>query len=243
MPPFTIDVSCHSVNEARFDWFTQVSGSYRAFLRGMELLRDSGLPFTLKTKLMDWNKDEIDDLRTFTESFGQRFGYTTSLSPRLNGDCSSLQYRIAPQDLRTIESTGGFDSQEEPCAAAETLVPPETDRLYRCGCGTNTIHINAWGELGACTLAYESRVSLREHSLRKAVDMVFTFVRTKRYEEHSPCRSCHVHAFCDKQPTAARWEIGHPEAAIAYDCDIAVARAEKALRRNLLHPLWREASL
>jgi MoaA/NifB/PqqE/SkfB family radical SAM enzyme len=75
MRPFTIDISCHSVNEERFDWFTQVPGSHRAFMRGVTLLRESGLPFTLKTKLMGWNKDELDDIRAFTESFGQKFGY------------------------------------------------------------------------------------------------------------------------------------------------------------------------
>ena len=41
-PPFFIDVSCHSVTEEKFDWFTQVKGSYRHFVRGMELLKASG---------------------------------------------------------------------------------------------------------------------------------------------------------------------------------------------------------
>ena len=49
------------------------------------------------------------------------------------------------------------------------LSRPDTDRLYRCGCGTNSIHINAWGELGTCTLQYEHRISLRAHSLKDAV--------------------------------------------------------------------------
>lgn len=237
MPPFTIDVSCHSVDEERFDWFTQVPGSYRAFMRGMSLLKDSGLPFTLKTKLMNWNKKELAQLQTFTESFGQRFGYTTSLSPRLNGDCSSLAYRISPEDLRAVEGPRLRASREDSCAAVELLAQPDDDRLFRCGCGTNTIHINAWGGLGTCTLEYESRVSLRDHSLRDAVELAFSSIRAKRYQRDSPCLSCTVHAFCDKQPTAARWEIGHPEAPIPYDCDVALDRAESAIGRRPLHPL------
>jgi len=88
MPPFTIDISCHSVTEEPFDWFTQVPGSFRTFVRGLDLLRNSGLPFTLKTKAMNWNRDEMPTIRQFVESFGQEFGFTTSLSPRLNGDYS-----------------------------------------------------------------------------------------------------------------------------------------------------------
>lgn len=237
MPPFTIDISCHSVREDRFDWFTQVPGSYRAFMRGMRLLQDSGLRFTLKTKLMEWNKDELDELRAFTESFGQRFGYTTSLSPRLNGDCSSLAYRISPEDLRAVERTGLHAGQEDSCAAEGLLAQPEDDRLFRCGCGTDTIHINAWGELSTCTFQYELRVPLRRVALREAIARAFADVREMRYRDDSPCRSCTVHRFCDKQPTQARWETGDRQAPIPYDCAVAVARAESALNRRVGHPL------
>lgn len=240
MPPFSIDVSCHTVNEARFDWFTQVPGSFRAFLRGMALLQESGLPFTLKTKLMNWNKDELDDLRTFTESFGQPFGYTTSLSPRLDGDCSSLTYRISPEDLRAIGQKEIASEPDGACHAESPLGRPETDRLFRCGCGTNTIHINAWGELSTCTFQYETRVSLRQVSLREAVARVFTGVRNLHYQRDTPCRSCTVHRFCDKQPTHARWEAGSPEAPIPYACDVAHARAETAGQYPLQHPLHRK---
>ena len=241
-PPFTIDISCHSVNEERFDWFTQVPGSYRAFMRGMTWLRESGLPFTLKTKLMDWNKDEIDDLRAFTESFGQRFGYTTSLSPRLNGDCTSLAYRIDPQDLKRLEHTDVLREAEDLCAAQEEIAKPDSDHLYRCGCGTNSIHINAWGELGTCTLQYEHRISLRTHSLQDAIARVFGAVRSMRYQSDSPCRSCDIHLFCEKKPTDARWEQGDPEAPIPYDCDIALIRAETTVRQPLIHPLRKGAA-
>ena len=237
LPPFTIDISCHSVNEKRFDWFTQVPGSYRAFMRGMTLLRESGLPFTLKTKLMDWNKDELDDIRAFTESFGQRFGYTTSLSPRLNGDCTSLAYRIDPQDLKRLEHSDVLREAEDLCAAQEEIAKPDSNRLYRCGCGTNSIHINAWGELGTCTLQYEHRVSLRTHSLQDAVAQVFGAVRSMRYQSDSPCRSCDIHRFCEKKPTAARWEHGDAESPVPYDCDIALVRAETTARQPLIHPL------
>lgn len=237
MPPFTIDISCHSVHEDRFDWFTQVPGSYRAFMRGIGLLRESALRFTLKTKLMSWNKDELPALRDFMASLGQTFAYTTSLSPRLNGDCSSLDYRIAPEDLSVIGRAEHREGEEDPACDGAHLTEPETDRLFRCGCGTDTIHINAWGELSTCTFQYESRVPLRQVSLRAAIAKVFTDVHEMRYRSASPCLSCRVHRFCDKQPTQARWEMGDPEAPIPYDCDVAVGRAELALYRKGVHPL------
>lgn len=238
MPPFTIDISCHSVTEEPFDWFTQMPGSFRSFVRGLELLRDSGLPFALKTKAMSWNKNEMPAIQQFVESFGQEFGFTTSLSPRLNGDLSSLAYRMAPDNVVALQGDGLVEEgNEERCSKPTDLPTPDTDQLYRCGCGTNTIHINAWGELGTCTLQYERRVPLRAHGLANAIELLFQEIRELRYKGESPCRTCEVHTFCDKKPSNARWECGTAEAPVPYDCDVALARAQSTLRQTLIHPL------
>ena len=239
-PPFSIDISCHSVNEEAFDRFTQVPGSFRQFLKGMELLRPSGLPFSFRTKAMNWNKGEIPQIRRFVESFGQPFRFSTPLSPRLNGDLSPLGYRLTPEEIQMLgdrlkESSSAQD--EESCQDTSDSISSPPKRLYRCGCATNTIHISAWGDLGTCVMQYEHRASLREHSLKDAIAKVFAEVRARRYTTDSPCKACEVYAFCDKTPTEARWETGDPEAAIPYDCDVALIRAEQVVRRKLIHPL------
>jgi hypothetical protein len=149
MPPFTIDISCHSVTEEPFDWFTQIPGSFRAFTRGLELLRESGLPFTLKTKAMNWNRHEIPAIRQFVESFGQNFGFTTSLSPRLNGELSSLTYRMAPGDVASLhEDQSASEGDEESCSLSTMLqFPTQTDSI--AAAVERTIHINAWGNSAA----------------------------------------------------------------------------------------------
>ncbi len=240
-PPFSIDISCHSINELAFDRFTQVPGSFRAFMKGIALLKDSGLPFTLRTNAMNWNKEELPAIRQFVESLGLTFRFTTTLSPRLNGDLSPLEFRLAPDDVVVLEQrpeATGTDAR--PCSASAEFSAPPTDRLYRCGCGTDTIHINAWGELGTCTMEYEHRVSLRECSLRDAIDKVFSAIHASRYQKSSPCLTCQVFTFCDKKPSEARRECGNAEDPIPYDCDVAVARAEWALGRTFIHPLCRE---
>lgn len=239
-PPFTIDISCHSVDEQSFDWFTQVPGSYRSFLRGLNLLQSAGLPFTLKTKAMSWNKNELPAIKLFVESFGQKFGFTTSLSPRLDGDLSSLSYRLPPKDVVEQETIyWGRSNNSATCQNSADLVGAPPNQLYRCGCGTNTIHINAWGEVGTCTLENEHRVSLRQYPLREAVAKVFKEVRRAHYQTNSPCRTCDVFRFCQKKASDGRWEAGSVEAPIPYNCDLAMHRAISAGFTNLIHPLQR----
>lgn len=237
-PPFSIDISCHSVNEEAFDRFTQVPGSFRQFMKGMDLLRFSGLPFCFRTKAMNWNKEEIPQIRRFVESFGQKFGVSTALSPRLNGDLSSLTYRLTPEDLRLLDDReNALTDEEESCTDRIDWTSSPPERLYRCGCATDSIHINAWGELGTCTMQYEHRASLRDYSVKDAIEKVFSEVRARRYTTASPCRTCAIYAFCEKSPSDARRETGDPEAPIPYDCDVALTRAERVLHRELIHPL------
>src|SRR3989454_4227138 len=144
--PFSIDISCHSVNEEAFDRFTQVPGSFRQFLKGMELLRPSGLPFCFKTKAMNWNKEEIPQIRRFVESFGLTFGFTTSLSPRLNGDLSSLTYLLAPEAIRSLEDRELYSAQdEESCQETPDWTSSPPQRLYPLGRATHSIQIHGWG--------------------------------------------------------------------------------------------------
>jgi radical SAM protein with 4Fe4S-binding SPASM domain len=241
-PPFFIDISCHSVNADAFDAFTQVKGSFELFTRGLEKLKKSGLPFRLKTKAMTWNKEELPDLRAFYESLGMTLSFTTSLAPRLDGDLAPLEMRLSPEEIEQLETQEKIYLEDETsCKSREDWMGAPADAsLYRCHCATDSIHINAWGELGTCSFAYESRASLRQYSLRAAIEKVFSEIRALRYTTNTPCASCRIHVFCEKKPTEARLESGDREKPILYYCDLAKSRAERLTGRSIPHPLQTE---
>ncbi|MFO0733884.1 MAG: hypothetical protein U0361_23575 [Nitrospiraceae bacterium] len=113
----------------------------------------------------------------------------------------------SPERIVALESEGRDEFPGRNCGAQLPGDIP-SDRLYRCGCGTDTIHINAWGELGACTMEYEHRLPLHNRPLAEALTELFASIRRRRYETDSPCRTCQVTALCDKKPTDARREYG-----------------------------------
>ncbi len=229
-PPFCIEVSCHGATAETFDRVTQVRGSFVKFLHGVRLLVERGLPVKIKTKAMTLNQHELGQIQQLVESLGLRFQINATIYPRLDGDLTPTHYRLTPEEIVTLEWSGGEEEDRDTnCGSAATalLGPPADDRLFRCGCGTTQIHINAWGQAGACTWSGVERVDLATRSLPEAVTAVFEAVRQANYVQDTPCRSCHVYRFCDKMPANAEAENGDREHPVAHFCQTAFKRAEQ----------------
>src|SRR5881396_3087374 len=225
-PPFCIEISCHAATEETFDRITQVKGSFQRFLKGIRLLVERRLPIKIKTKAMTLNKQELDQIKAFVERLGAQFRLSTIIYPRLNGDLTPAMYRLSPDEIVALESQEGEGEPEDRCTEAEIQIgPPPDDRLFRCGCGTTRVHINAWGQLGTCTWVTE-RADLRQTTVADAIAEVFPKMRGARYYGQTPCRTCTVHTLCDKMPANAAAESGDPEQPVAHFCRVAYKRAE-----------------
>jgi len=228
--PFSIETSLHGTHET-FDEITQVRGSFERFAQGIRLLLERDLPVTVKTKAMTLNRGKLDNVEAFVEGLGLEFRVSTEIFPRLDGDLSPARYRLAPEEIVDLElSTEELDDSEA-CPTVgnpdSDLGPPPDDRLYRCGCGTTSVHINAWGELGACTWVSAPRVDLREHSVATAIAEVFPRVLGARYQTDSPCRGCQIYSLCDKMPAIAAPEAGDREGPPEHFCSVAHVRARR----------------
>jgi radical SAM protein with 4Fe4S-binding SPASM domain len=239
-PPFTIDVSCHGASATTFDGLTQVPGSFELFRRGIQRLLDRNLPVTLRTKAMTTNRGELQQIKAFVEALGLRFQLFTTIHPRLDGDLSSLQYRLAPAEIVDLEFDGveAAGSCDDGCREADeddiAAAPPIDDRLFRCGCGTNAVTIDPYGMMRPCTHTTTPKFDLKELPALVAFEQLVRAVRDARYTTDSPCRACPVYLFCVKNPAAAVHEAGSSEAPVPHYCDVAYGTlARLARRRNL----------
>jgi radical SAM protein with 4Fe4S-binding SPASM domain len=230
-PPFTIDVSCHGATRATFDRVTQVAGSFDRFLEGVGRLLDRRLPVSMRTKAMTLNRHELAAIQALVEGFGLRFQLFTTIHPRLDGDLSSTDYRLPPRDVVELEMAGlngpGPDSCATPSndAFAARLQGPPDDRLFRCGCGTNSATINPSGILRACTHTTWPAFDLRAMPFLEGFQRLVEAVRGARYRGESLCRSCSVYSLCSKNPAMAVHEAGSMEAPVEHYCGIAFGKA------------------
>jgi radical SAM protein with 4Fe4S-binding SPASM domain len=237
-PPFGIDVSLHGVTRETFERVTQVPGSYEGFMQGIRKIVASGLPgVRIKTKAMTINRHELAQIKSFVEGLGLKFNLYTPIYPRLNGDLSSTEYRLPADEIVGLDFRDKPDGEEdeERCADRESSSghagasrEPSDDRLFRCGCGTNSITINPYGFLRACTFTTWPSYDLRTMSVKEAFGRLVSEIGQARYRGETPCRRCPVYTFCVKNPVAAEWEAGSMEAPVRYFCELAYAHAAKA---------------
>jgi len=99
--PRAIEITLYGVTEATHDAVTGVPGSHRRCMRGIELLRERGLPVKLKSFMMKLNKHEFLDLKRYSESLGLKFIFDASLNGRIDGRKGPAAYRLSPEE--TVE--------------------------------------------------------------------------------------------------------------------------------------------
>jgi radical SAM protein with 4Fe4S-binding SPASM domain len=235
-PPFKLEVSLHAATQETFERITQVPGTYARFNSGVQKLVDRGLPIVFKSKAMTLNREELPALKAAVEGWGESFNLYTSIYPRLDGDLSSTQYRLNAKDIVDLEFRDTLaDDDRCPTENAEPSERPSDDRLFRCGCGTNSVTINPYGIMRACTFTTWPAFDLKTMPLPEAFEKLVSAIQEARYQGESPCRSCPAYQQCDKNPVMALVEAGSMEAPVPHFCDTAFERKARleSLKMNV----------
>lgn len=226
-PPFCIEVSFHGAKAETFDKITKVKGSFEKCVKGIRLLLDAGLPVKLKTKAMTLNRDELGEIKEFVEALGLQFSVNGVIYPRLDGDTSSCEYRLNPDEILKLESSnpGEDEDESENCPESGTL--PIRTNVYRCGCGKLHSHIDPYGQVGACTWSRKGRFHFKEKSVQEGMKELACMLHAEEYDGNSPCRDCPAMSHCEKQPEMARYESGDIQNPVEHFCELAFGRLDQ----------------
>ena len=163
--PASVEVSLHGVSGEVFDGVTQVPGSLKRCLAGIQLLRDRRIPVVLKTVGLTGNVQEILAVKRFAEALGSetswRFGQY--LRDDLAETGAPFRFQVPEARLRSLERK---DPQlwEAKC---DEITGPVGSADKKCGGGTQTFHIDARGRLQLCSNNRRSGYDLRTGSFRR----------------------------------------------------------------------------
>ncbi len=242
-PPRMVEVSIYGATPATYEGITQVKGSFQRCLAGIERLHENRQRFTLKTVLMTRNRHEIEGMRALAKSYGVEFYFDTAIFPclphrdnggganRSHGDALPASMDVAPPRLdrpTTLRvppeeaATAQLSDREKVRELADLYLRtrdlPDNDRLYVCGAGQTTFHVDPYGNLQPCTISTNVDYNLRDGGFLKGWNGPIAAIREIRISADSSCRACDKQAMCSGCPAMFSAENGAGDRKSDYIC-------------------------
>jgi len=245
-PPRDIEVTVYGVTEETYERVTRKSGSFAAFVRGLDLLLESGVQVRLKAMALRSNIHEFSKIVSFCiQRTKDYFRFDPFLHLRFDGNpernSEIKSERLSPEEIVALERADPkrFASLEKEC---DRLIAPEfpnitSNHLFRCGAGNTSFTVGPDGFFRLCSSLYhpDCIYDLRKGNLLDAWNNFITLVRNMRSNNQGfleTCRVCPLINLCLWCPAHAYLETGELDAPVDYFCKVAHARA-KALTKAI----------
>jgi radical SAM protein with 4Fe4S-binding SPASM domain len=225
-PPYAIEVSLYGYTQAIYEKVTGIPGSRHKCYQGVELLLDRGLPIRLKTVLMRANKNELTEMLRYAEERGVPFKWDSMINPHLNGSMAPCKNRLSPEEVVELDFAIPSKLQQ----FRDYFEPRKdfsSDRVFSCGAGSRSFHIDPYGRMSMCLLAREPSFSLRERSFQEIWEKCFPPIYTQKRNPVHPCNQCNLISLCGHCPGWSQMEKGDPEARVEYCCEVGHRRAQR----------------
>jgi radical SAM protein with 4Fe4S-binding SPASM domain len=227
LPPHNIEISLYGATAATYEKITGVPGSFRQCIDGIERLKDARINLKLKTMLMRTNSHEFYDIRDIAKKFDLKFRSDAALFPCFNGNRDPVGLRIPPQEAIEKE----FSDKERFSDWVEYFErmkgAPVSDRLYTCGAGNTSFHIDPYGILKPCVMVRGYNFDLAEGSFSAGWHDIIPKIREKKAGSlFAACAQCEKKALCDYCPAFFELENGKADKYSEYLCAIGHRRFE-----------------
>jgi len=227
MPPYLVEVSIYGSTEDTFEAITRVPGSFRQCMDGIDRLRGRGIRQHLKTMAMSLNVHEVPSMKSLAEDLGLPFRFDTMLNCTLGGDGGPLDYRLSPERIISLDkqdmSRMGLWRDLVESYPDQVQYP---DRIFQCGAGLCTFHIDCTGHLSVCMMYREKSFDLRKGTFREGWRLYLPDVITGEWSRDVACSTCTLKSMCGQCPGWGYLEHGDSEEPVEYLCRVAHMRAE-----------------
>ena len=226
-PPRRLEITLYGHTAETYERITGVRGSFLAFRNGLERLQRRKLPVHLKAMVLRGNVHEFADMKTWSESLGRPFRYDAVVNARLDGGTQPFVERLSPEEVARLTTQ---DAGEASSATAPTAPPPTTDlRLFRCGAGRITFHVDPRGFMHPCLMWRQAPYDLLAGSIpgwHRHVEQLLQ----RRAPAGSLCVTCPDRSLCPSCAATSALEAEAPGLPVPYYCDVCRARVAQTAR-------------
>jgi radical SAM protein with 4Fe4S-binding SPASM domain len=245
-PPRDLEVTVYGATEETYEKVTGTTGSYRAFRRGLDILRANNVKVRMKAMALRSNLPEFSAIAEFCRVHTcDYFRFDPLLHFRYDRDRDRndmiREERLIPREIAALDLADRerFEAVKKEC---EMLLPnplPHSGRmpLFYCNAGKNSFTITSAGRFQLCSsLSHpECTYDLRQGTLKEAWNVLVPRVlglTSDNPDFINKCRPCPLVNLCLWCPAHAYLETGRLDGWVEYFCEVAKER-EKAARMML----------
>jgi radical SAM protein with 4Fe4S-binding SPASM domain len=223
--PFNIEISLYGASQETYERVTGIPGSYARCRQGIDLLLERKLPLGLKSVVMTLNQAELAEMQTLAESLGVTYRFDPVINPGLDGSARPTRLRLLPQEIVAIEQADPNRSLAWPESFRGKLGYKIPDRkLYLCGAGKNSFHIDASGKMSMCISSRNPAYDLRAGSFKEGWEDFLPRVTARQYSEQFLCAGCELRMACAQCPAVAELETQDAEQRVEFLCHLTKLR-------------------
>lgn len=239
-PPRDVEVSVYGVTEKTYERVTRKKGSFKTFLRGLNLLLDSGVEVRLKAVIFRSNVHEFAKIARFCEERTKDFfRFDPFLHFRYDGDKvrnrEIASERLSESEIVALEEMDPkrFQSLKKLC---DQVIFPEFKnskggQLFRCAAGQESFSLSYDGKMRLCSSLNDPRCvyDLKDGSLKDAWTNFIPYVRMMKSDDPIFLKTCHVCPIinlCMFCPAIGFLETGKMDRATDYFCRLAKLRVD-----------------
>lgn len=236
-PPVSIEITLNGITRDTYESITQIKGSFDKAVEAIKKLKENKLPVILKSNCLKQNKDEIADIKRWTEdllgkpdkSKRYNFKYDPMIYPRLDGGRAPCEQRLSFGEIKELRRKDPDIWEEYQRGVRADFPDLKRDRkyLYRCNAWMSQFFIDPYGRLKFCMFTQKFSVDLKKISFKEGFYKVFPKVLNETFKTDSKCKDCELRSICYHCPARAHLETGDEEAPVPYYCELAKAMAKE----------------
>lgn len=227
-PPRRIEITIYGHTEHTYNDVVHKPFAFDRFRQGVDFLLERKLPVFFKTMVMKSNVHEFDEIRNWAENELKRpFRFDTIINPRLNGDQDVLEERISPEQIVQLQYSDPEEIERFERLREMAKNAPSDSRLFKCGAGIRTFHVDPRGDMHPCMMWRTTPYSLLTGSIEGWKKHVET-LRERESPVDTGCRSCQNRLACGNCAAVSALESGTAGKNLDYYCSINKER-EKLL--------------
>ena len=228
-----VEVSLYGFNRESYESYVGITGAFRAFEKGLDLLKSYNVDCILKTSITNRNIQWLDKLKEYAYLKGCKYKFdpSTLIRMTLGNKKASKEERLSPS-----ESASLLANDKNICKEVIRLIEQNSfnNDLYNCNGGITTCLISSDLHMSYCVAVREPYYDL--HNNKSKLKEAHEWLMKQRIDKLMPnnkCFDCKYRPICRYCPGRFETETGSQRVPPQWNCDFGHILLSQALDNML----------